>query len=99
MKTLLCAALMCAALATCWAHMCLINPTQRGSMKMLNVHAASDCILLTSPCGGRPTDDIRMYLRAGQNFTVTFQKNADHWKSGSPGDFTGMNIKFINRPI
>ena len=40
-------------------------------------------------------DDLRMYLRAGQNFTVVYQKNADHWASATPGDFTGCYYIYL----
>ena len=81
-----------ALLGSCWAHLCLLSPAQRGSLTMVNNVAAADCYLMTSPCGGRSMDDVRLYLRAGQNFTVVFQKNADHWSSATPGDFTGTII-------
>ena len=77
-------------LGSCQAHMCLLSPAQRGSMTMFNKAASGDCHLMTSPCGGRAMDDVRLYLRAGQNFTVVFQKNLDHWNSATPGDFTGI---------
>ena len=83
----------------CQAHMCLLSPAQRGSMTMFNKAASGDCHLMTSPCGGRAMDDVRLYLRAGQNFTVVFQKNLDHWNSATPGDFTGMIIFYIFIPF
>ncbi|XP_071143653.1 uncharacterized protein [Mytilus edulis] len=69
-------------------HLCLISPTQRGSMTGLNTPASKDCILLKPPCGGRPSEPKNAaILRAGQNTTVTFQKNLNHWIQKSPGEF------------
>ncbi|XP_063407913.1 uncharacterized protein LOC134691358 [Mytilus trossulus] len=71
-----------------FCHLCLISPTQRGSMTGLNTEASKDCILLKPPCGGRPSEPKNAaILRAGQNTTVTFQKNLNHWIQKSPGEF------------
>jgi len=78
--------LSCLALSQ--AHLCLINPTQRGSMKGLNTKGSDDCLRLKSPCGGmNPPKEPQVLYRAGSNITVTFQKNLDHFISTSPGYF------------
>ncbi|XP_067680655.1 uncharacterized protein [Haliotis asinina] len=77
----------CVAVAT--AHLCMISPPQRGSMLGINKKGADDCILLAGPCGGRAMGPA-VALSKGQNFTVTFQKNLDHWVKATPGHFSVM---------
>ncbi|XP_052714057.1 uncharacterized protein LOC128187678 [Crassostrea angulata] len=68
-------------------HLCLLSPPQRGSMSGINTPAANDCILTTGPCGGRqPGRDATFYGR-GENITVTFMKNLDHYNKTNPGKF------------
>merc|ERR1712012_234075 len=73
---------------TCTAHLCLISPPQRGSMEGLNKGGSDDCILLKPPCGGRDRPQHPIGLGAGENFTVTFQKNLDHFNASTPGYFS-----------
>ncbi|KAL3858565.1 hypothetical protein ACJMK2_008883 [Sinanodonta woodiana] len=73
--------------AVCSAHLCLINPIQRGSETGINKPGAADCLLLTAPCGGRSKDKAGVTLTGGQSFTVVFQKNLDHWIKATPGNF------------
>ncbi|XP_066300344.1 uncharacterized protein [Branchiostoma lanceolatum] len=76
-------------LAGTWAHMCLISPPQRGSMTGINKPACPDCGLVTGPCGLRPEPNkTTLALLAGSQYTVTIQKNLDHYDSASPGEFT-----------
>ncbi|XP_071080989.1 uncharacterized protein [Haliotis cracherodii] len=77
----------CVAVAT--AHICMISPPQRGSMLGINKAGADDCMLLKGPCGGRAPGPA-VALTGGQNFTVTFQKNLDHWVKATPGYFSVM---------
>ncbi|KAJ8302613.1 hypothetical protein KUTeg_019009 [Tegillarca granosa] len=71
------------------AHLCLISPPQRGSMNGLNTAGSDDCILTSAPCGGRERKERSGEgFAAGENVTVTFQKNLDHFNSQSPGYFT-----------
>ncbi|KAI8495529.1 hypothetical protein Bbelb_265010 [Branchiostoma belcheri] len=90
MKTL---AVFLMFLAGTWAHMCMISPPQRGSMVGINKPGADDCALVTGPCGGRmPMPHTGIALMAGENFTVTLQKNLDHYTASSPGMFT-INLR------
>ncbi|XP_013418336.1 uncharacterized protein LOC106179310 [Lingula anatina] len=68
-------------------HLCLISPPQRGSMLGLNKAASPDCLRLTPPCGGVKPVEPNMMIRDGMNYTVTFQKNLDHYLNTSPGHF------------
>ncbi|XP_033753956.1 uncharacterized protein LOC117337207 [Pecten maximus] len=74
-------------LEVCNAHMCMLSPPQRGSMIGINKAGANDCILTTARCGGRPAGHPVMGLKIGSNFTVTFQKNLDHYDKATPGAF------------
>ncbi|XP_033753957.1 uncharacterized protein LOC117337208 [Pecten maximus] len=85
---LLTAVIAAVVLEVCCAHMCMISPPQRGSMLNLNKAGSSDCVLTTPRCGGRPRGMPVMGLRRGQNFTVSFQKNLDHYVAATPGSFT-----------
>ncbi|XP_067928604.1 uncharacterized protein [Watersipora subatra] len=73
--------------ATVSAHICLLNPHQRGSMSGINKPAADDCILTTGPCGGRDMDSY-LVLKRESNYTVIFQKNLDHYTQATPGYFS-----------
>ncbi|XP_064597760.1 uncharacterized protein LOC135464184 isoform X2 [Liolophura sinensis] len=77
-----------ALVAAASAHLCMISPPQRGSMSGLNTAGSSDCILLKAPCGGRPQSGAGLSIPAERNFTVTIQKNLDHWLEASPGYFS-----------
>ncbi|PIK41605.1 hypothetical protein BSL78_21540 [Apostichopus japonicus] len=76
-----------ALIACACAHLCLISPPQRGSMMGLNKAGSDDCFLVKPACGERPANSHRLQLEAGANFTVTFQKNLDHWLKKTPGHF------------
>lgn len=78
------------------AHMCLISPPQRGSMMGLNKAGSNDCILIKGPCGERPAEHHALEIEAGANFTVTFQKNLDHWLKKTPGYF---NISVLHGKV
>ncbi|XP_065897850.1 uncharacterized protein [Dysidea avara] len=73
--------------ALCEAHLCLLNPHQRGTMNGINTAGANDCILLDGPCGGRKAMNPVVIVQAGEPFYVVFQKNLDHFNSTSPGKF------------
>jgi len=57
----------------------------------LNNKGSPDCILTKAPCGGREaprTHRDGVGLTEGENFTVTFQKNLDHFNTKTPGYFS-----------
>ncbi|XP_048755164.2 uncharacterized protein LOC125666086 [Ostrea edulis] len=72
--------------AITYGHLCLFSPPQRGTMDGINKPGATDCLLLTGPCGGRSRGSTATKVTAGQKLRVTFQKNLDHWDH-TPGDF------------
>jgi len=84
------------------AHMCLLNPHQRGSMNGIDQGGASDCALVSpAPCGGRSVESPVLFARGGSNFTFVLQKNLDHWIEGAGGNFTirwapSLNDEFMD---
>ncbi|KAH3855353.1 uncharacterized protein LOC127871003 [Dreissena polymorpha] len=80
-----------AVIALSSAHMCLVEPKQRGSIMGLDKEGADDCILLNGPCGGRMMEEPMTMFKSGGNFTVIIQKNLDHWAKATPG-FFGINL-------
>ncbi|XP_062520531.1 uncharacterized protein LOC134195515 [Corticium candelabrum] len=73
------------------AHVCLINPHQRGTMKDINSPGTSDCALMHGPCGHRPPEHPAVTYKAGATYRFTFQKNLDHFDKDHPGYFN-VNI-------
>ncbi|XP_077980598.1 uncharacterized protein LOC144435835 [Glandiceps talaboti] len=81
------AAVLTAVLLSVEAHVCLISPPQRGSMQGLNKAGSDDCILTNGPCGGRMKMTPQQGVRLNANYTVTWQKNLDHYNQAMPGQF------------
>lgn len=52
----------------------------------LNKAGSPDCLLINPMCGNRSAGHS-ILIEAGTNFTVTFQKNLDHWLKKTPGHF------------
>lgn len=85
MLSFLCCSVFAVFLVGVQSHICLLSPRQRGSMTGLNMNPSDDCFLPTGPCGDRPAGEPSAYLRAGNNFTVVFQKNYGHFFETDPG--------------
>lgn len=85
--TALCATYTC-------AHVCLIYPHQRGSMDDLNSVGAADCGLTEPPCGGRDPETPKVFFEWGENVSIVFQKNEDHYLQQSAGTFTISVAKY-----
>jgi len=82
-------------IAVCSAHVCLLNPMQRGRNPDVNTEASNDCFKLKAPCGDntpRPPVEI---VRSGFNYTVVFQKNLNHWSASKQGN---LQINFAKSP-
>ncbi|KAL5493680.1 hypothetical protein EMCRGX_G014890 [Ephydatia muelleri] len=56
-------------------------------MQGLNSPGAPDCIYLEAPCGNVAAETAHVYFSKGDNISVVFQKNLDHFYSQSPGQF------------
>lgn len=56
-------------------------------MADLNSIGAADCGLTEPPCGGRDAETPRVFFEWGENVSIVFQKNADHYLQNSPGKF------------
>jgi len=79
--------LLAALISIATAHVCLLNPHQRGSMVGINQAAAADCYLRDAPCGSRTEEMPSVLLPAGRNVTISFQKNLAHYNTANPGSF------------
>jgi len=74
---------------SCLAHVCLLNPEQRGGVNSgINQIASNECFQTTGPCGSFPQSPPMVFYGSGQNLTVIFQKNLNHWDASAPGNFT-----------
>lgn len=70
------------------AHLCMLNPIQRGPVDDISKPGSQNCYIVSGPCGGQKAHPgARTILPAGSNLNVIFQKNLDHWNSTHPGYF------------
>eukprot|EP01012_Entosiphon_sulcatum_P040758 TRINITY_DN54471_c0_g1_i1.p1 TRINITY_DN54471_c0_g1~~TRINITY_DN54471_c0_g1_i1.p1 ORF type:complete len:163 (-),score=21.24 TRINITY_DN54471_c0_g1_i1:60-512(-) len=89
-------ALLLVALSS--AHLCLLNPKQRGPVNNLNTAGSPQCLQVQGPCGTVPREVARVDLLP--NVTIVFQKNLDHYNPANPGSFvvsiaSETDMKFI----
>lgn len=70
------------------AHVCLLNPMQRGGVNSsdLNTVGAPACFQLNGPCGASNGSHPNVEIRP-HNYWVVWQKNQDHWFPSAPGLF------------
>jgi len=72
--------------ATVNAHLCTLNPVQRGSAQNLTVVGTADCFLVNDPpCGGLPAQ-MPQTLIGGTNLTFAYLYNEDHYNKTNPGN-------------
>eukprot|EP00300_Choanocystis_sp_HF-7_P021751 c20847_g1_i1.p2 GENE.c20847_g1_i1~~c20847_g1_i1.p2 ORF type:complete len:152 (+),score=28.13 c20847_g1_i1:29-484(+) len=73
---------LAAIVAVVNAHVCLLNPLQRGTMNDINTVGAADCGLFgDGPCGNRTQQPPMVAVQSGSQFNVVWQKNQDHFNS------------------
>jgi len=88
-----------AMLSVSQAHVCMLQPLQRGSLANcvpFVANVANTCCQLApfisasyvAPCGGVASGQPVAQLKANQAYTVTFVKNEDHWNASPQGNFT-----------
>jgi len=75
------------------AHLCLLSPYQRGAACDVNVEVNACCGLGEvlghhAPCGDMPVGNPVAELYAGQNYSLVFQKNENHFYASNPGSFS-----------
>lgn len=70
------------------AHLCVLNPAQRGGPHTITMVADPWCKLTTGPCGGQSAEAGSVEYHRNDNVTIAFQKNQDHWTSATPGYFS-----------
>eukprot|EP01034_Spumella_vulgaris_P025300 gene25300-31740_t len=66
------------------AHVCMWAPTQRNGFN-INTPGESLCYLKEGPCGGVASADPVTTLVGGQDFTILFQQNLNHFYIENPG--------------
>ncbi len=86
MKVLI--AIFCLLIASSSAHVCLLNPHQRGTLQGFNSEEADACGYLTEPCGKQAVEKPSIEIRKGSDYTVVFQKNKSHFTTYSNGTST-----------
>jgi len=71
------------------AHICLVQPYQRGPRVDISVPANLDCYHTTGPCGNvnnsLPPGPVAAVLKAGSPYVVEFQQNLNHFYPNKPG--------------
>lgn len=82
------ALILVSAAALSVAHLCILEPLQRGGAAGAGSSGANACFQTAGPCGvtmaGSPT---AAYL-AGTQAYATLMKNLDHYSAGTPGNFS-----------
>jgi len=74
---------------SCLAHVCFLNPEQRGGVNSgINQIASNECFQTTGPCGSFPQAPPNIFYASSENISVIFQKNLNHWDASKPGNFT-----------
>eukprot|EP01113_Clastostelium_recurvatum_P032596 TRINITY_DN420_c0_g1_i2.p1 TRINITY_DN420_c0_g1~~TRINITY_DN420_c0_g1_i2.p1 ORF type:complete len:162 (-),score=39.49 TRINITY_DN420_c0_g1_i2:75-560(-) len=68
-------------------HLCVLAPNQRTPLgDSINKAGALVCQYQTGPCGGVAMTKPQAIDR-NTNYTIVFQKNANHWNTTNPGTF------------
>lgn len=76
------------SLAAVSAHLCVLEPLQRGGAAGAGTSAANVCFQTAGPCGVTMTGAPTAAYVAGQNAYATLMKNLDHYNAAAPGNFT-----------
>ncbi|EDV23529.1 uncharacterized protein TRIADDRAFT_58259 [Trichoplax adhaerens] len=67
------------------AHICMINPKQRGKFD-ISTAGNPTCFRHGEPCGGQKFDGkIKKHITPGQTFFIKWQQNYNHYEIGYPG--------------
>jgi len=77
------------------AHLCVFNPLQRAPLYDINTQASNSCKLFNAPCGFNTPGNPVISVKAGEEYTVVFQKNENHWTQQNRGNFS---INFASSP-
>ncbi len=70
------------------AHLCILNPAQRGGPHTITAAADPWCKLTTGPCGGQAAEAGSVEYHHNDTVTIAWQKNQDHWTAATPGYFS-----------
>jgi hypothetical protein len=76
-------------MAVSYAHMCMVNPYQRGGVVDVDTWDNADCGYTEAPCGGQGSDErVRYFIVEDALWYFVMVKNVQHYNAGSPGNFT-----------
>merc|ERR1719238_2021899 len=76
-------------LASASAHLCLLNPVQRGGVSGDDKAAAAVCAQTNHPCGDvHASPKFNTPVKPGEKITIEIMKNLDHFNHDLPGNFT-----------
>ena len=85
-----------ALLGAATAHICSIDPPQRGDFSITTPGDPS-CYRRTPYCGGIDVEAPKKTYIAGEETTFTFQQNLNHWNWSHPGHFE-IGIAYSSDP-
>lgn len=72
------------AVSSAFAHVCLLDPVQRGGFD-ISTPGANACFWPQGPCGKAPVGSPTVTLVAGSSYNVLFQQNLNHYNPGWQG--------------
>jgi len=75
-------------IASSTAHICILSPLQRAPLFDLNTEGSNACKWFSGPCGVNTPGKPAIGVTGGNNLTVVFQKNENHWTLQNRGNFT-----------
>jgi hypothetical protein len=75
------------------AHVCIMDPHQRGNMSISEPGDGS-CFLRTPFCGDVPPQNPSVNYTAGSVISFNFQQNLNHWYPENPG-FFDVSISYV----
>lgn len=76
--------LLLVAVSGAFAHVCLLDPVQRGGFD-ISTPGANACFQPQGPCGKLPVENPSASLIAGSSYNVLFQQNLNHYNPGWQG--------------
>lgn len=68
-----------------FSHLCVMQPPQRVGAGEIATPGEHVCYLKEGPCGGVPSGEPMATLTGGQEFTIHFQQNLNHFYKEDPG--------------
>eukprot|EP00117_Sycon_ciliatum_P049155 scpid45153/ scgid34896/ len=76
--------LSCVLFSTGWAHLCLLEPKQRGPLDV-SEPGSHTCFRHGEQCGGEAAGAVAAHFTVGQTVFIKWQQNFNHYEVGHPG--------------